>query len=153
MPSSISLSARSSSRETIRGTVGSLLTTQFAAPGVTIRGGACTNGELTGSFFTSQQFTNFQGDGTVACGASGCPSYQPLTFTFTNAITYFGVQSVVSNGDVNLDFATPMARWPSRRGGSAARSDGAARDAETGALTGARLFLHDHVAMTWVRVR
>jgi hypothetical protein len=83
-----------------------VLTTQFAALGVTISGGACTNGTFTGTFFMSQQVTNFQDDGTVACAGSAFPSYQPLTFTFANAITYFGVQAVVSGGNVNLNFTT-----------------------------------------------
>ena len=87
--------------------VGTEITTQFAALGVTISGGACTNGAFTGSFFTSQQVTNFTGDGTTPCGgAPGFPTYPALTFTFTTPITYFGVDAVVSNGNVNLIFAT-----------------------------------------------
>ena len=83
------------------------ITTQFAALGVTVSGGACTNGQLTGSFFTSQQVTNFVGDGTTPCGAApGFPSYPALTFTFSTPITYFGVDAVVSNGNVNLVFTT-----------------------------------------------
>jgi hypothetical protein len=86
--------------------VGSVLTTQFAALGVTISGGACTNDEYTGIFFTSRQVTNFQGTGTSCGGASTWPSYPALTFTFSSVISYFGVDVTLTNSAVNLLFTT-----------------------------------------------
>jgi hypothetical protein len=77
---------------------GAPITTQFAALGVTISGGACAIG--VGSGFTSVNVANATPAGRQCPGSPFAPDetgrYPALTFTFATPIQYFGLNASVN---------------------------------------------------------
>ena len=87
---------------------GTPITTQFAAFGVTISGGACAQSDLTGSgtSFTTPYVANYlnQFTGAQCPGASTTGFIYPaLTFTFASPIQYFGVNVLVNYNRTIVD--------------------------------------------------